>query len=377
MSDRKSPKGTDPKAATDQNVEEKAQRSTAVFTDEPDQRSDNNRKNERTATQTRSFQIFEDAQGAQDPLPLPESVSGHERASAAVDPSLGSPLQSASPLRWRLRLLCWAMLSILAGIVFVELARAYDYFYALWPGLGVLWLVWVLMVSAGAGAVWWYAVRDERSLRRADDFRERVSAHLIGHNYGITQALQMQLSQFYAGLPQAAQWAEALRTLPDSANDNEVIQHLERVFFAKLDKQAIDCIGTFASRNGMMIALSPWPLLDGILCFSNCFKLMSQIAHIYGLRPGLTMRLQLTRRIISALLLSSGSESLIESLMEEGGMATLSSFSLRVGQGIGIGVYTARIGCFAMAACRPFPFDQCSPPNMRDFLMSLVNKLRG
>lgn len=330
-------------------------------------------KASKASTSKRAFEVFEDTRPDKQPPPLPESVSGQSKRN---NDTVAEVAAEAST-QWRLRFVCWAMLSIVVGIIFVELARAYEYFYNLWPGLGVLWLGWLGVVAVGIGLVWRHSVRDARSLRRADAFREMVEAHLIGHNFGNTKPLQIQLTQFYDGMPQATLWAEAIRTVPDSANDNEIVQHLERSFVAKLDQQVIEKISASASRNGVMIALSPWPLLDGILCFSNCMKMMAEIAQVYGLRPSLSMRFQLMRRILSALMLSSGTESLMDNLIEEGSLATLSSVSLRAGQGIGVGVYTARLGCFAMVACRPFPFDQCTQPNTRDFVVSLVNKLRG
>lgn len=318
----------------------------------------------------RKFETFSDESGSGVSPPLPESISGQSTTAALP---LTTPVRRPKYARATMV----ALLSILICIFGVELARVYDYLRGITPLLGTLWLIWLGLVSASVTFMWWHGVRHARSLQRAEAFRAEVQAHLLGHNFGNTAAFQVQLLEFYDGSPQADLLREALKTLPDCANDNEVVQHLEKCFMAKLDKKAIEAVSANASRNGVMIALSPWPMLDMILCFSNCMKMITQIAKIYGLQPSLVFRFQLLRRILSALVLAAGTEAMMDNILEEGGLATLSSFSLRAGQGVGVGMYTARMGCYAISACRPFPFDQCAEPKLRDLLLSLVSKLRG
>lgn len=319
----------------------------------------------------RHFEVFDDVEA---PLqaPLPESVSGQSSAPASLESSA-----SSQSLSWRSKFLVSVVAIVLGAMVWVELARVYYYFSALHSGLGVLWLALVFGLGVAGAGLWWRSVRQLDGLSQAAIFREEAESHLVGNNFGNTAPFQKALQRFYKNTPQWPHLSAAVQTLPAAANDNEVIKHLERCFVAKLDAQVIEKINHYAARNGLMIALSPWPLIDSLLCFSNCFRLAKEIALIYGLKPSYAARWQLIKRIAANIMVAAGTETVISTLMEDSSLASLKTLSVRAGQGVGVGLYTARIGCYAMAACRPLPFDQCAAPTTRDLVVSLLQKLKG
>lgn len=323
------------------------------------------------AETTRAFEVFTDeAKSKVDSLP--PSVSAAEENADKVE----CVEPNTSKVTRRIRVFVWGLVLVLALLLCAEIGRAHTYFAGLHWVLGTLWLAVIVGLLGYGLTLLWISQRQAYTLKTAEAIKAEVEGYLIGHSYGQSADFVKRLQQRYEGQPQRQILAAAVETLPASANDNEIMRHLERRFVAKLDTQALEKISRAASRNGLMIALSPWPPLDMVLCFVNCVKLVKEVACLYGIAPTYAQRWQLYKRIAQNMVLAAGTESFLDAFLEEGSLATLSGFSLRAGQGVGVGIYTARLGCYVMNAVRPFPYDNCSPPRLRDLVSTLIIRLR-
>jgi putative membrane protein len=106
--------------------------------------------------------------------------------------------------------------------------------------------------------------------------------------------------------------------------------------------------------------------------------MIDDIAQVYGMRPSLSNRLKLLKLVIHQLAFIGMSEIVIDQVMEEFGSTTLSGMaSARLGQGLGAGIYTARIGIAAMKVSRPIAFSKERQPKTKSVIVPMLENLKA
>ena len=106
--------------------------------------------------------------------------------------------------------------------------------------------------------------------------------------------------------------------------------------------------------------------------------MIDEVGQIYGMRPSLTNRYKLLKSVIRYLAFIGVTELALDEMLQEFGTTSLASITgARVSQGIGAGVYTARIGLAAVAACRPISFTPDNKPKLKDFIKRIVQRMNG
>lgn len=187
-----------------------------------------------------------------------------------------------------------------------------------------------------------------------------------------------QLKQFYQDKPQAALLADSLNTMPDYSNDKEAMQHLEQVFLAPLDQEAMRRVSNYSFQTAGIIAASPWASLDMLLALWRSMKMIDEVGQVYGMRPSLANRYKLLKSVLRYVALIGASELAIDELLQEFGTASLGGITgVRLSQGVGAGVYTARIGIAAIVACRPINYSAENKPKLKDFITRLMQRING
>ncbi len=138
--------------------------------------------------------------------------------------------------------------------------------------------------------------------------------------------------------------------------DSEVLSLFEHQVLAPVDKLAIKQVSKNASAASVMIAVSPFALLDMLIVLWRNIRMMDQVSEIYGLHLGYWARVKLIRSIFHTMLYAGAAE-----ILSDAGNYALSAeitgkLSSRVAQGMGAGVLTARIGLKAINESRPLPW---------------------
>jgi len=124
------------------------------------------------------------------------------------------------------------------------------------------------------------------------------------------------------------------------------------------------------------VAISPWASLDMLLSLWRSVKMIDEVAQVYGMRPSVMNRYKLLKQVIHQLAFVAASEMVIDQLMEEFGSSTLTGIaSARLGQGLGAGIYTARIGISAMKVSRPIIFSKDSQPKTKSVVAPMLARL--
>lgn len=246
-----------------------------------------------------------------------------------------------------------------------------------WLLAGSFALLLVLVSGLALRALRSY-LSDQESLESLGNMQKKSSRLKGVHDVGNGSVFINELKQFYIDKPQFVYLQRCVDTLPDYSNDREVIAHIDRAFLQPLDKEALRRISSFSLQTGAAVAVSPWASLDMLLSLWRSIKMIDDVAQVYGLRPSLANRYRLLRLVIHQLAFVGASEIVIDQLVDEFGSSTLTSIaSARVGQGLGAGIYTARIGIAAMKVSRPIEFSKDNQPKTKSIIRPMIEKIKG
>ena len=191
------------------------------------------------------------------------------------------------------------------------------------------------------------------------------------------QNLIAELKSFYADKPHQALLDQCLSSLPDYKLGHEVITHIDEVFLKPLDAEALKRVTSFSYKTGLTVALSPWVALDMALSLWSNIKMIDEIGQIYGVRPSLVNRVSMFKSIIGHLALTGASEFASDQIVDQlGGTSLASLFSVRLSQGIGVGLYSAKIGLATIAVSRPIEFVE-NEPELKSLTSLLIEKFKN
>lgn len=86
--------------------------------------------------------------------------------------------------------------------------------------------------------------------------------------------------------------------------------------------------------------------------------MIDQLAALYGVELGYWSRLKLFKVVLINMAAAGASELAIDASMDLMSMDLAGKLSARAGQGLGVGILTARLGLKAMSLLRPMPWHQ-------------------
>jgi putative membrane protein len=218
-----------------------------------------------------------------------------------------------------------------------------------------------------------------KQLKRQDEIRTQseqiASTSVIGLAEQHCLKIAKNLPADYQYL--VANWSDNIDT---HHTDSEVLCLFEQQVLAPIDKLAIKQVSNNASAASVMIAVSPFALLDMLIVLWRNIRMMNQVSGIYGLHLGYWGRVSLIRKIFHTMLYAGAAE-----ILSDAGNYALSAgitgkISTRVAQGMGAGVLTARIGLKAINESRPMPWISESKPGLsgisKQLLADLTKQLR-
>lgn len=258
--------------------------------------------------------------------------------------------------------------------IFTVLKSALEAHWLIAVGFAVLL---VLVTGLGLRALRSY-LSDKENLGALLSIQKQASYLNEQLDNGSAKEFVETLKTFYADKPQIVYLHQCLEKLPDYSNDREVIDHIDRVFLQPLDKEALRRISNFSLQTGAAVAASPWASLDMLLSLWRSIKMIDDVAQVYGMRPSLANRYKLLKLVIHQLAFVGVSEVVIDQVMEEFGPSMLTGLaSARLAQGLGAGIYTAKIGVAAMKVSRPIEFSKDSEPKATSIIRPMIESLKN
>ncbi|MFT6988511.1 MAG: putative membrane protein [Paraglaciecola sp.] len=274
-----------------------------------------------------------------------------------------------SSKKWWVFLSAAILLAASAELVFfiIAMVEKVDWLAGVWltifSALGVLVLRQILVEYRGL-----------KQLKRQGDIRSQSEQMANTSVIGLAEQHCLKIAN---GLPNDYQNLVATwrNSFDSHHSDSEVLRLFEHQVLAPIDKLAIKQVSKNASAASVMIAVSPFALLDMLIVLWRNIRMMNQVSEIYGLHLGYWGRVKLIRKIFHTMLYAGAAE-----ILSDAGNYALSAgitgkLSTRVAQGMGAGVLTARIGLKAINESRPLPWISQTKPGLSGISKQLLADL--
>lgn len=272
--------------------------------------------------------------------------------------------------KWWLFLFAAVLLASSAELIFfiIGIVEKFDWLAGVWLAifsiLGIFILRQVFVEYKGL-----------RQLKRQGDIRtqseQMATTTVIGLAEQHCLKIAGSLPKDYQNL--VANWRNSFDS---HHSDSEVLSLFEHQVLAPIDKLAMKQVSNNASAASVMIAVSPFALLDMLIVLWRNIRMMNQVSEIYGLHLGYWGRISLIRNIFHSMLYAGAAE-----ILSDAGNYALSAgitgkISTRIAQGMGAGVLTARIGLKAINLSRPLPWLSETKPGLSGISKQLLADLK-
>ncbi len=288
-------------------------------------------------------------------------------AELALEASLGRPRKRR-----------WGLLALLGGglvLGTVELALSLPA-----AMLGGDWLsgAWSLLGLGALGLGAMALVREAwrlRRLRRHDRLRARLgrlpeAGTEEAHALALTLKQQLRLDDDHP------HWQAYLAARQPHHVGADIHALLAHHLLAPRDREVRRLISRMSGETAVMVAVSPLTLVDMALVAWRNLAMIDRISRLYGLELGYASRLRLLRTVLYNMAFAGATEMASEAGMELISLNLAGRLSARAGQGMGVGLLSARLGLRAQRLTRPLAFTAQEAPRMADLRSELWQQLR-
>lgn len=139
-------------------------------------------------------------------------------------------------------------------------------------------------------------------------------------------------------------------------SDAEILDMYDSMVVSQQDKLATKIVSQHATECAALVAVSPLAAADMLLVAWRNFKMIDNLSKVYGVELGYASRIKLLRAVFVNMAAAGASELAIDASMDLMSMDLAGKVSARAGQGLGVGILTARLGLKAMTLLRPLPW---------------------
>ena len=270
----------------------------------------------------------------------------------------------------------WLGRACLVGVLVIAAVETglglYDAFiqsswlFILYAVVATLVVSWALKVS----------VTEWRKLKRLKKVEETQATGMR-----LLSSMQMGeadlfIDKLLAQLPRNSHSERYLQQVSVEHNDAEKLVLFEACVLVDRDLQAKKIGRCFAQESALLLAASPLAVLDMAIILWRNQSMINQLAKCYGIELGYWSRIKLIRGIIGNIIYAGTSEIVTDLGTQLLSVEMSGKLSARLGQGLGGGLLTARLGYQAMALCRPLEFNEQTKPKLKGIHKELLLDLK-
>lgn len=315
-------------------------------------------------------QVIKPAQDLQNDCQWQALPHASDEDSADNSASQKNKLPKAKKSRWLFILFSSLLLLSAVELIYsvAELYKTHDWLAALWLVL----LIGFLVVTSVQIIKEWQGLK---RLKKQQTYHQQAEQFFYSPAIGQAKGFCLKMA---SRLPTAMEnevisWQQGLAS---HYNDREILSLFEQQVVAKADARALEIISAHAGAAGVMIAVSPFALLDMAIVLWRNTRMLHQISDVYGVQLGYWGRIALIRSVFKTMLYAGASEILADAGNYALGAGLTGKLSTRLAQGMGAGVLTARIGVKAIQECRPMPWLSCKNPGISAISQQLLHDLK-
>ena len=266
----------------------------------------------------------------------------------------------------------WAVIS-LSALVAVELGLSLVEAWQQSPILFALYSATIGLIGAWAGRGIYREFKKLRKLKTIEsqqDIAERVE-----------QSMQMgEASKFVSTIKLPEEFDNVQANFEQQKhshlNDAELLKLYDDTVLVEVDVKAKKIVHKYAAESALLLAVSPFALLDMFLVLIRNQKMLTELTECYGIELGYMSRVKLIRGISTNILFAGASELLTDLGSQLLSLELTGKLSAKLGQGLAGGLLTARLGYQAMALCRPIQFKKHNKPRLAKIHKSLLLELK-
>lgn len=177
-------------------------------------------------------------------------------------------------------------------------------------------------------------------------------------------------------LPRDISLETYLSTIRDEHNDAEKLILFDELVLVERDVKAKKMVRGFVMESALLLAASPLAVLDMAIILWRNQRMIYNIADCYGIELGYWSRIKLIRGVIVNIIYAGASEIATDLGTQLLSVEMTGKLSARLGQGLGGGLLTARLGYQAMALCRPISFKEGTKPKLGGIHKELLLELK-
>ncbi|WP_018692767.1 TIGR01620 family protein [Algicola sagamiensis] len=296
---------------------------------------------------SKSFQSDFKKADESSPLQSSKSFDGSAYGEGLIQSPHEEELQSRRISKGKTGIVKWLVIGLITWLV-AELGISG---YTAWqasPYLGGVF-AGIIGLILGCGII--LVVREIRELKHLKAVsirRSHVQSHGISSKEIVKLLAQEPLLNHYQKQKNA--WRQSIM---DHHNAGEVSALFERHVLSQIDKDAKVLIEKTAMQTGLMVAVSPFALMDMIIVLWRGLWLIGEVSSLYGMTLGYWARIRVLKSLMKQMLLVGTTE-----LVTDMGSTLLSSeiaakLSLKASQGIVSSVFMARMGFKVINEVRP------------------------
>lgn len=214
-----------------------------------------------------------------------------------------------------------------------------------------------------------------RALRRHFSVQEQSEALIQANSVGKGKVFCENLAKQSGIQPESPSYDRWNNSVNASHSDAEVLDMYDAMVVAEQDKLATKIVSQHATESAALVAISPLALADMMLVAWRNFKMIDNLAAVYGVELGYWSRLKLFKSTLVNMAAAGASELAIDASMDLMSMDLAGKLSARAGQGLGVGILTARLGIKAMSLLRPIPWHQDRKVKLGSIRKQIVEKI--
>ena len=177
-------------------------------------------------------------------------------------------------------------------------------------------------------------------------------------------------------LPSEVPLEAYLSVVRDEQNDAEKLILFDELVLSERDLKAKKMVRRFAMESALLLAASPLAVVDMAIILWRNQRMIYNIADCYGIELGYWSRVKLIRGVIVNIVYAGASEIATDLGTQLLSVEMTGKLSARLGQGLGGGLLTARLGYQAMALCRPISFKEGTRPKLAGIHKELLLELK-
>ncbi|QQX78840.1 TIGR01620 family protein [Shewanella sp. KX20019] len=236
-----------------------------------------------------------------------------------------------------------------------------------------LYAVVVTLVVSWAAKVSFTEWRKLKMLKKVEDTQTTGMRLLCSMQMGAADPF---IDKLLSQLPKSAHTERYMQQVSVEHNDAEKLVLFEATVLTERDLAAKKIVRRFAQESALLLAASPLAVLDMAIILWRNQSMINQLAKCYGIELGYWSRIKLIRGILTNIIYAGTSEIVTDLGTQLLSVEMSGKLSARLGQGLGGGLLTARLGYQAMALCRPLEFNEQTKPKLKGIHKELLLDLK-